>query len=454
MTLRSLADGLIKHLADLDGRVRSRFDLPLEKQLKMCFLDYLGVTLFGSTVQADTVNRMRRWLGMGDSLVLGTDIKCSALDAAFLMAFQAHSVELDDGHRKGMVHPGSVVFSSILAVASLVHPTWELFSRAAIIGYETTILLAESVQPMHKEAGFHATATCGAAGAAIAVSVLLDLPPRDWKNALSIALSGANGLLETINKESELKPVNAARAAMLGVNAAYLASCGVRGPYDIIGGERGFASCMAASGDGRISSIPADSPCIMNVYFKPYSSCRHCHSGVEAAIRISNNSQFSFRDVRCVRVETYQLAIKGHVEKDVKSIAAAKMSIPVSVTLALATGRGDLFDDVLLNDVEIRRVISATEVIARDDLSILVPEKRVAIVTVKMKDGSCISERIEYPKGEPENPMTEEEIRAKFMGLSTCSRLSNEDAAALFEDVRNISEGDSLETILAACRID
>lgn len=449
---KTLTDELLERLADLDDSLRDGLDLRLEEQVRYCFADYLGVALLGSALESDLLDGAARWMAGGNVPVLGTEACCSAQDAAFLMALQAHSAELDDGHRKGMIHPGAVVFSSLLAVAPVVGARWGDFSRSAVLGYEVAILLAEAVQPAHKLAGFHATATCGAAGAAVAASSLLGSNRSTWKTSLAIALSGANGLLETINKESGLKPVNAARAAMLGVNAVILASCGIKGPDDIIGGERGFVACMTSSCKS-VELPPEGDPQILEVYFKPYASCRHCHSGVEAALRIAGSSNFLLSDVLAVGVETYDLAIKGHVEKGSLSVSAAKMSIPASIALALATGRGDVFDEDLLADGEVRRVIEATEVFPSEELSRLVPDKRAAVVTVRTKDGRTLTERVDYPKGEPENPMSEEELMAKFLGCAAKAHMSRDDAEALFEGVMNAGSDDRIEDLLRLAQL-
>lgn len=449
MSSDSLTDEYLERLFELDDSLEDGIPQELDKQVRRCLVDYLGVTFFGSTIQSGHIAQLRSWVGKGDVPVLGTDLMCDSQGAAFLMALLAHSAELDDGHRKGMVHPGAAVFSALYAVLPRAQRTWGDFCRAVVLGYEATVLLSELVQPSHKTAGFHATATCGAAGAAISVVSYLGIQRDLWRDALGAALSGTNGLLETMNKESELKPVNAARAAMLGVNSSMLAASGFRGPCDILGGDRGFIACMTTLDVSKVTITENVKPRIMGVYFKPYSSCRHCHPGVEAAIRIFKRPGFSFEKVSSVEVETYQLAIKGHVEKDVTTVSAAKMSIPVSVVLALATGSGDKFDDVLLHDASIRRVVTSTKVVARDDLSALVPQKRAAIVSVWTEDGLFGRERVDYPKGEPENPMELREIEEKYIGcVSKSPAISISKAIELFDGVMSIKDTEQVNPLI------
>ncbi len=452
MTSKTLTDLVLERISNLDVALCEDFDISLDAQIKRCFADYVGVSIAGAELKADCIRDYCGFIGHGDSYVVGSDVFCDAQNAAFLMGLQAHATELDDGHRKGMVHPGAVVFSALLAINPYVHASWSSFRRAAVLGYETTILLSELVQPFHKKSGFHATATCGAAGAACAAAALLGQNLEGWKTAISIALSGANGLLETINTESDLKPINAARAAMLGVNAAVLSACSFRVPHDIVGGERGFASCMASNLD--LSSFPVfeATPFIMGVYFKPYSSCRHCHPGVEAAIKISGYPAVTFERLRAVKIETYELALKGHCSKDLSSASAAKMSIPVSVALALATGRGDCFDDDLLTSPVLERVVNATCVSACDELSRLVPAKRVAIVTAILDDGSTISERVDYPKGEPENPMSNQELKEKFARCSSSFWLSSDRAEICFDSIMDMSPEQLIDDFLEMMR--
>jgi 2-methylcitrate dehydratase PrpD len=108
------------------------------------------------------------------------------------------------------------------------------------------------------------------------------------------------------------------------------------------------------------------------------------------------------------------MAIKGHDHKDIKGIQSAKMSIPFSVALALKTGGAGLGDysETNLADEEILRLMGMVGIIEDPEISSWLPGKRAARVTI-VTTGDSFTACVEYPKGEPENPITESEIIEK-----------------------------------------
>ena len=93
--------------------------------------------------------------------------------------------------------------------------------KAAVIGYETSFTMAVSIQPGHKEMGYHATGTCGVLGIALAVAHMLDFTEEQTRNAFSAACVSASGMLKVLDDGAELKPYNVAKSALLGLNICY-----------------------------------------------------------------------------------------------------------------------------------------------------------------------------------------------------------------------------------------
>ena len=141
-----------------------------------------------------------------------------------------------------------------------------------------------------------------------------------------------------------------------------------------------------------------------------YASCRHSHSAVEAAIKLHDN--INVDQIERVVVKTYKLGVNGHDHTDICGIASAKLSTPYAVSAALIYGRADLsvFEPLDERIVELAKMI---EVIEDPTLTIESPQKRIAIVTVRTKDGTEKTVRVDYAKGDPENPVTVEELKEK-----------------------------------------
>ena len=201
---------------------------------------------------------------------------------------------------------------------------------------------------------------------------------------------------------------------MDGLTAAYMGLTDYAVPDDMLGGERGFFRTFADGFDSEKLTGHADYFEIERIYVKPYASCRHSHSAVEAAIKLHDG--LNCDEIESVLVETYKLGVKGHDHKTIQGIASAKLSTPYAVAAALLFGRADLsvFEPL---DPRAAELASKITVVENEELTRESAQKRVAIVTVLMRNGKKLSERVDYAKGEPENPMTESELKTKWASL-------------------------------------
>jgi len=410
------------------------------QQVKMCVLDYIGCTLAGAKMSEP---RSRAYLksfrtDKGMTTVIGLDERSSLLTAAMMNGIHAHVAELDDGHRYGMMHPGAPVISAMLAAAQQEQMNGKQFIKGIVAGYEAAIRLASAVQPNHKLRGYHATGTCGTIGVAMAIAAALDLTKDNMKSALSAAVTSAAGVLEVIDDNSELKPYNVGRAVVAGMNAAYTGRVGMKGPDDILMGKRGFFGAIAEPVElSYISESDPNELCIGQIYRKPYAACRHCHSAIEAALLIGRSHEIALNRIKEIRVETYRLAVEGHDHTDIRGISSAKMSTPYSVAVSLKCGKADYqqFMPEFLDDAEVAGLARKVMVYEKAELSELMPHKRVAIVKMVMNDGQELTQRVDYPKGEPENPISMDELTAKFRSLAMYAGKSKEAVGRMIHHV-------------------
>jgi 2-methylcitrate dehydratase PrpD len=442
---------MMSNLTDafIDGLIGiNEFNLPKRvfMQAKKCVLDYIGVTLAGANMQKKINKRYIDWLNYnrGTTTVIGLNRKTDIYTAILINAFNAHVAELDDGHRYGMIHLSAPIIATLLALAESEKINVHDFLCGIIAGYEAAISLSCLIQPSHRRKGYHATGTCGTIGAAMGASVALRFTREQIKATLSAAATSAGGILEIQEDGSELKPYNAANAALNGLVSAFIGRTGIHGPNDILGGNRGFVSVMSDINKLNFPSIRENNKFgIENIYIKPYASCRHSHSAIEAAINIRSKYQISAEDIETINIYTYQAAVEGHDHKLIQGINSAKMSIPFSVSVAFITGKAgiDEFSYNYINDKNITKLTNKINIFADNELTALVPKKRAAIVEVRSYKGECYRERVDYPKGEPENPISENEIKEKFITLAVYGGKKREDAMAIIRKVWNIEDG-------------
>lgn len=411
-------------------------------QAKRCLLDYLGATFAGARMLNEKGEKLISCFGQAhDAAIIGFSRKTSVENAAFVNGLSSHVAELDDGVRFGMIHPGSPVFSALLPVAEREKVSGVDLLKGIIAGYEAEVRVACAIQPSHYNRGYHPTSTCGTIGAAIGIAAMLNFSRSQMKNALSASAAAATGNLKVLEDGSELKPFNVARATLDGLMAASLAQAGFNGPEDVLSGSSGFFAMMADEFDPTKLQSGSDEPfAVEKVYVKPYASCRHTHPAIEAAAKIRAVHDLCANDIREVRVIMYDAVLGKHDHKKISGVASAKMSIPYSTAVALVTGKAGLeeFSLEYVSDPDVLALTKKTTVYGDDELSALVPQKRAAIIEVLTASGACYSERVDFPKGEPETRLSDEELIEKFSSLFAYGGRLPDDRKAIIDTIWNI----------------
>lgn len=411
-------------------------------------LDYLAVTAAGAKFQSDKLQKYFDFARPepGNFTAIGTGKHLVLKEAVFLNGLNGHALDFDDGTNSGIIHLGSPIFSLLLPLAERYDTSLKKLLRAAVIGYETSYTMAVSIQPGHKALGYHATGTCGVLGAAVAASYMLDFTEEERFQSFAAACVSASGMLKVLDDGSELKPYNVAKAALLALTSIQLAKAGFKGHPDPLGGNRGFFKMMTDKEEVEMKPVLLNGTyAVQKTYTKPYASCRYTHPSIEASIRIKNQYGIQPKDIESILVKTYSLAVSGHDHTDIPGSYSAKMSIPFSVAAGMIFGKAGLqeFSEENVNDSEILDLTGKVKVVADDELSEAFPGIQAAIVDVKMKDGNVYSERVDFPKGEPENPLSDQEFRDRYDGLMDYAGISAATGEAVFEAVyqnRPVSE--------------
>lgn len=427
-TEHSLTDCLVDYLLEEKGQEIP--DQVLEKA-KECVLDYVAVTYAGAKANRDAMQRLLCG-DNGNCSLIGYGKKTSSREAAFANAFNAHVLELDDGSRFGMIHLGAGILSAVLAAAQERNLTYSQVLRGIVLGYEAAVRVSLAMQPGHKQRGFHTSGTCGTIGAAVGAACAMGCGKKELKAVLSAAATSAAGLLEIQEDASTLKPYNLGHAAMAGLNAAYTGLAGFVGPEDILAGRRGMMRLLTDRMDPEPLTVRTDYYEIQRIYVKPYAACRHCHSAIEATLNLRQRHGVSPADIREIRIRTYELAVQGHDHKEIQGIASAKLSMPFSVAAAYVLGSAGMeaFTGQTLQNATISALMQKVSVIADDTLTAQSKKKRIAEVSI-LTDHDTFEEKIEYAKGDPENPLSREELLEKFYLLmqwagceQRCSQIS------------------------------
>lgn len=398
-------------------------EVPVDVMLRArrSLLDYLAVTCAGAQFQKDKINGYFDFAQPEDGAfsVIGTGKKVVLKEAVFLNGLNGHALDFDDGTNSGIIHIGSPIFSLLIPLSQRYGLSVEEMLKAAIVGYEASYTMAVSIQPKHKALGFHATGTCGMLGATLAAAYMLSFSDEERFHAFAAACVAASGMLKVLDDGSELKPYNVAKTSLLSLTCLQLAKAGFKGHPDPLGGYRGFLKMMAGDENTKLKpTLLNGTYAIMKSYTKPYASCRYTHPPVEAAIHLRSQYGITPEMVEEIKVETYNIAVSGHDHTEIQGAYSAKMSIPYSIAVALIYGKVGLqeFADEVLKNPAVAALTKKVRVVANDEYSSIFPEKQTAVLQIDA-NGKTYSERVFYPKGEPENPLSEEEFHVRFDGL-------------------------------------
>ena len=424
---------------EVDKIARRKIPADVMARARRSLLDYLAVTCAGTAFQKEKLDRYYEFAcpEPGVFKAIGTNKNIALKEAIFLNGLNAHALDFDDGTNSGIIHLGSPIFSLLIPLSQRYDIGIDDMLKAAIIGYEASYTLAVSIQPKHKALGFHATGTCGTIGATLASAYMLGFTEEERYQAFAAACVSASGMLKVLDDGSELKPYNVAKTALLSLTSLQLAKAGFKGHIDPLGGYRGFLKMMSGDENTEIKPTMLNGTyAIMKSYTKPYASCRYTHPPVEAAIHLRNQHGLKPENVEKIKVETYNLAVSGHDHTDVKGAYSAKMSTPYSTAVALIYGKAGLqeFSEENLNNPTVQSLTNKVQVVADDEMSRIFPEKQSAIVTI-ISDKGPFSERVDFPKGEPENPMTEEEFHGRYEDLMAYGHVEKRVFESIYEIV-------------------
>jgi len=391
-------------------------------RLKDFFLDWLGSAIAG---RSEAPVRMIREVaeemgGRPEATVIPDGTRTSAPLAALVNGASSHVKEMDDLHRESILHPAAAIMPAVFAMAEREDVTGPDLIVGIAVGYEIGIRVALAAGPDHYRY-WHTTATCGTFGAAAGACRILGLDEDRTVWALGSAGTQASGLWQFLTEGAMSKQLHPGKAAMNGLLAALLARKGFTGAEGILEGEKGFLQATSTDFDGNrcLDGLGHEFRFERNS-LKYHASCGHTHAAVDAVLQASQGETWTDPDVREVKVRTYQAALDllGGVNPDTPY--AAKFSLPYCLAAALKFGRVGVeeFDEACLRDADLRRLMDKIILNADPELDRTYPAKWPARVEITLNDGRALTGSVDYPKGDPEHPLSQRELRQKFENLT------------------------------------
>ena len=435
---------------------------------KHSILDGFGLAVAGSRSHAAQIAReevLSYRCAATDATVLGTSVRLPSRFAAFLNGLAIHADDYDDTQLATLpdrvygllTHPTAPVLPAVLALAERLRRSGSDALLAYLVGTETESKIAEAIDPRHYDAGFHSTATAGSIGAGAAASRMLALAADDTAAALGVAASSAGGLRE--NFGTMTKPFHAGRAAENGVLAAQLVVKGFTATHNVLEAPRGYFSAAGGGYDAATMEHLGDpwtfaSP---GVSIKPYPSGSLTHPAMTTMIDLIRTNSITAGDVELVTVGTNRHMPNALIHHRPKDHLAAKFSMEFCMAILLLEGRAGLqeFTDEVVCRPDVQAMIERVRFEVDPEAENAGYNTMTSIVRVHLRDGRMVEGRAAFGKGSPANPMTDAELREKFLGCLDAGGVdaqAGERAADLILDIENQPNVDAIMALLAPGR--
>lgn len=420
-------------------------------------LDFLGCAIRGSI--SDSTRPVLRIAAAraaaGTAVpIIGTATRGEATFAALAIGAAAHSLELDDVVNSASLHPAVAVMPAALAAGYAAGCSGPDFLSAVVCGYELMVKLGIALDPAsHYRRGFHPTGTCGTFGAAVAAGKIMGLDEKALLSAIGIAGSQAAGSLEFLADGSFTKRLHAGWAAHSGMIAASLAAEGFSGPATILEGSHGFlygySDKMQPQAVLENWGLPWE---VMNTSIKPHACCRYKQGPIDCIISLVREHKLSADEIEAVEIGMLEAGFALVAEPEEKkrtpqSVVDAQFSMPFGAALAILRQNASL-DRYCIEEIrnpEIMQLMKRVRCVRDPALNREFPRKWPASVTITTKRGSVLKKRVDHPKGDPENPLSWDELIEKFKALASevlhlerCEEIVQ--LVSRLDDVRDIRE--------------
>ena len=402
-------------------------EIPSEviERTKHLFLDFLGVGFGGHRVAESTRPIIE---GVKD-LAQGARGTCSVLAepdlypphyAALLNGTLVHSMDFDDTHRESIMHPGAPLFATLMALAEETGASGRDFLTAVVAGYDVGCKIGKAHGNAVHHRGFHPTATTGIFACTAAGARLLGLSPQELNNALGLNISQAAGSQQFMANGAWNKRFHVGLTAHNAIYSLIMARHGYLGATEPIEGRFGYFAlyCSEPRDAGAALEGLGSEFEVMNTAVKPYPCCRYNHAPIDAVMALVQADKLSPSDIARLEIEMsptgYNLvASPPEQKKQPTNIVEGQFSVYFAAAIAAAHRKYDWDSYNYLDAPDIRDLMQRITARTADDLPGM--EARVTIVA---RDGRRLMNEVLLPKGEPEVPLSWEEMQAKFNALA------------------------------------
>ncbi len=428
-------------------------DIPTNiiSRAKQLLLDTEGVAIAGASHQSakDGLAGIRSIpLSNGNIKVWGNEQGLSLPYAILANGLTAHVLDYDDTHTESIVHGSAILTPVIKGVGQQVNATGRDMLTAFVCGWEIAARVGQASKNTFHLRGFHSTAIAGIFGAVAAIAKLLNLNHEQLVNAFGLCGSQAGGVTEFLTNSSSSKAFHAGWVGHSALISCYMAKAGMTGPTTIFEGKHGVFFTHGNIEKSKIDLVSAELSHRWEtgrVSIKPYPCCHFAHASIDCAIELHNESILvtDIENIHCYVDEVAAGFICAPIGKKhtPANSYGAKFSLPFLIACGVIDGEvnaGSFTEDNICRSdlLSFAKVVSYEY--ANPETSYF-PKYFPAKIKVTLKNGNEIFKQIKINRGNPDAPMSIEDIIRKFKE-NTSMLLTCEEQQRIISNILNIDK--------------
>ena len=430
-------------------------------EAKRFLLDSLGCA-FGGFRQEDARIAMEvldETGGTGPATILGSGKRTDPVTASLANALMVRVMDYNDIYwQQDPSHPSDIIPAAI-ACGERAGGTGKDLIVGIVLGHEFEMRMCEAAFPGIRERGWH-HATLTAFVSPIVAGRMLGLSWKQIQHAIGISASRHATLgAVTAGKLTMMKNTVDPMATQSGVLAALLAEKGYTGPEHVIDGKEGLVHCYGP--EWKLEVLVdglGDTWRIERCGMKAFPTEALTHTPISAVLDIVHGSDLKPDQVEKVHIRSLARAadiLADPSKYDPRSKETADHSLPYVIAAAVADRQVTpaQFEADKIMDPTIRAQLNKVVVVADPEIEAVFPRLQRVIVTVTTSDGREVTKQLDYPKGDPRNPLTDAEVEQKFDALAA-PVLSEGARARLKEAVWGLETQGSISELMALCTTD
>ena len=334
----------------------------------------------------------------GGATIIGGAFAVSTIDAAFANAVMAHGLVREDMHSGSISHLGIVVLPALLALSQAQRVSGAEFIAAAVVGYEVGAQVGRAVMDADIARIHRPTGITGPIAAAAASARLLGLTVSATTSALALGTNATAGFNQWAHTGGSEMFFQAGFAARNGMTAARLAAAGAFASPSALEGEAGLFAALGKPKAGQQMALFADRPEILSVYHKPVPACNFAQTPSLAALALARSATLPAQRILAITVRVPRAGARYpgcDYRGPFAHILQAKMSIQYNVAAALLLGSMTEHNFTLLDDAELHRLISVTQLEIDETMTAAYPDLQGGEVIVHEVGGAIHRSRLD-----------------------------------------------------------